>query len=182
MMKHQPARTLSSIAGLTLAALLLLPPMASAEEGPSFWDEFWEEEYPGEGGYFVISGVGAIDTKDAGGDWTSGGLGARVGGFAIPYMAFEMQYDWAHEVAHILTVNMRGQPFTGPIQPYAVLGFGFTSLEPGDLWGVWRAGGGVDFYINETYKVVLDASYVTTFTDNTDLRHVILGLGMGMVF
>jgi hypothetical protein len=161
---YSPALTLS------LATLLLAPLAAQADE------------YPGEGAYLVLSGIGGISTKDARSDLSSGGLGVRAGGFAFPYFAFEMQYDWVNDLAHLLTINVRGQPLTGRIQPFAAVGVGFTSLANRDLYGIWRAGGGVDFYLNDSWKLTADTSYVTTMLDGTVLRHVVVGLGVGMVF
>jgi hypothetical protein len=47
--------------------------------------------------------------------------------------------------------------------------------------GAWRVGGGVDFFINESWKLIADATY-TKAMGSGNLEDVIVGLGFGYHF
>jgi hypothetical protein len=55
-------------------------------------------------------------------------------------------------------------------------------VENGEgVTGAWRVGGGIDFFITDSWKLVADASYTKAMASGS-LEDVIMGLGFGVHF
>jgi outer membrane protein W len=136
------------------------------------------------------------------------GFNVRAGYRFLRHFAIEGQFEWLDEFdvqitetttggqggtdistvdGFTATLDLKLYPFTGRLQPFVDLGFGYIELDSRDngLIGknfilyvpqvnvndhelVARFGGGVDFYINETWGMNLTAAYVAP---GANLRH-----------
>ncbi len=88
-----------------------------------------------------------------------------------------------------VTANAKGYPLTGRIQPYSLLGIGFSWFEAtARLRGltatdssvdfVFRGGGGIDFYLTDHVVLNAEATYllVTGDFDNGGVIPIVLGV------
>ena len=118
-------------------------------------------------------------------------LAARLGARITPHFALEAHYEWMDdfetsidgiEVAETrtqaMTGDVKGYLSTGRVQPYLSVGLGFLSAKSDDPVTTFqktdtdfaaRFGGGVDFYLNESFGLSIDSSYVVPTGDVEDL-------------
>jgi hypothetical protein len=157
---------------LVLAGLLCLPLHAAAGDEPF-----------GRKGLYVAAGAAyGIESMErvsgAGLDISdSWGIDARVGYRIAPHAAVEInsQYYTDFNVnskagadvgsidGYVLTANGKIYPATGRVQPYAVLGVGFSAFHGlgrdwSDVDPVLRLGGGVDLYIIKQLAAYVELS------------------------
>lgn len=128
------------------------------------------------------------------------GLAGRLGARITPHLALEAHYEWMEdfetsvdgvEIAETrtqaLTGDLKGYLATGRVQPYLSAGLGFLSAKSDDPVTTFqktdtdfaaRFGGGVDFYLNESFGLSIDSSYVVPTGDVEDLDYVSVGAGV----
>ena len=181
------ARTLA-IAGLI--AFAAPGALADDEMGDSFVRE---------AGYLAIAGVGAIEHIGSSLERevsakNGGGLSVRGGFRMFRYAAIEVQGEWVESLGsglknpYNITCNLRFYYPLGPqdrIQPYALGGIGVNVPNvngKNEVTGGWRAGVGVDFYINEHWSVGPSASWVSTVSNDPALAYISLQLGVQYLF
>lgn len=176
-----PFKMMRQILGVALLALLLTAGSAVAQD---------YDEYGGDGSYFHFGFSGGLQVDDRSGATPPAqtkndflpGLGARVGGFATPHFAFEVAWDWGEgDVGYnVGSFNMRVLPFTGRLQPFVSAGFGFSVTD--DVNPIWRAGGGLEYYLNDVWKIVLDGIYTKDIPSDGPLDVVTFGAMIGYHF
>ncbi len=179
------ARTLA-IAGL----IAFIAPGALADD---------EDSFVREAGYLAISGVGAFEQIGKSlerevNPSDGGGLSVRAGYRMFRYASIEVEGEWVYELGsglknpYNITCNLRFYYPMGPqdrIQPYALGGIGVSVPNVnGDnhVTGGWRAGVGVDYYINEHWSVGPSASWVSTVSNDPALAYVSVQLGVQYLF
>jgi hypothetical protein len=141
------------------------------------------DEFGGEGSYLTISGIAGIDVDSGDGyEDDGGGFSARAGGYITPNVVLEVQYDFVSDVGSLVTTNVKLVWGTSRFQPFLDSGIGFGSIDHSGVHGIWRAGGGVDVFLNDSWKLTADASFVDTLNGGEPLRHVVVGLGLGYQF
>jgi opacity protein-like surface antigen len=183
---------------LIAALLLVLAPVAHSEEPP---EDF---EADREAGYLGISGVYArqdmSDSNSIGlrvGD--SGGLSARMGFRMMRYAAVEIEGEWLYNLGSgienpwNIIANFKAIYPLGPqdrIQPYLVGGAGVTSarFKPAgrpsyvDTDGVYKLGGGLDFFLTRHWVVGTEASWTNGMSKSPGLTHISVEAGVTYVF
>jgi len=91
---------------------------------------------------------------------------------------------------YTLTVNAKAYPLTGRVQPFGLIGLGgmlakntrnpqlISGKKTVDLGGfVARFGGGVDYYLDESWILTADISYLVTTGNVEDTNRTSLGIG-----
>jgi opacity protein-like surface antigen len=185
---------------LVAAVLVLVAPAALAEPPPDF-------EADREAGYLGISAVFVQDTvsdgiwKSVGGGvpvGNGGGFSARMGYRMIRWAAAEIEGDWASGLGDgvrnpwNITANLKAiYPF-GPqdrIQPFIVGGAGVISAEiirgtESSIWtdGVWKIGGGIDFFATRNWVATVAATWVDTMSSGSDLSYIGVKAGITYTF
>ena len=135
----------------------------------------------------------------------SSGLNAKVGYRISDNFALELDYllidgfkadmygvEALELDGHVFTINAKLYPFTGPVQPYGLLGMGIADLEIKDTLGmglsesesdtVLRAGAGVDILINRNLTFFTELSYYLTQGDIEDTDFLPLTAGIKITF
>jgi opacity protein-like surface antigen len=132
------------------------------------------------------------------------GLNGRVGYRIFSWLALEAELEWVNKFAidvgrgggHAVqglgietltgTANAKGCFFTGPFQPYALLGVGVMHASAEDSvdgqiglarsedWTdlTFRIGGGIDFWANEKFALSLEGTYLKPTGDLKDFDYV----------
>jgi hypothetical protein len=131
---------------------------------------------------------------------SSVGFNGRLG-FAGEIFSSELQFEYlpsfeasvlgitaAEWSMFTMTANARVQAPLGRVQPYALLGGGFTRsamsarfssvADTSFYGGALRAGGGLNLYLTEHVAFGGDVTYVVPFGDNDELDYVSIGLGL----
>jgi hypothetical protein len=174
---------------LVVSALLLMAPSSSpaAEEEEKGTPRF----------YGTLGAVGSITTYDLPSDvhqQESWGLDARFGYRVFAPLAIEAQYQWAARAeitsggqqlnvveTHAGTLNAKVLPFSGPFQPYFLLGFGgvYASLRHGgdSLEAALRVGGGVNLFFTDHFGIYGEVTYLKPFGPLDDLSTVPIAFG-----
>jgi opacity protein-like surface antigen len=183
---------------LLIAALVLLfAPGAQSEEPP---EDF---EADREAGYLGISGTYArqdlSDSNSRGLDvGDSGGLSARMGFRMARYAALEVEGEWLHDLGSgisnpwNITGNIKAiYPF-GPqdrIQPYVLGGAGVMSgrvirgsLSTVETDGVYKLGGGIDFFITRHWVAEAAAVWTNGMSRSPGFTHIAVKAGISYVF
>ena len=171
-----------------LVSLLGLALASAAQSHEEEWSDSYYPHarkgfYAGLGGLFALENFdrdaaieGGNTNLEIGAD-NGGGFGLRGGYRLHPHFASELlfQYYAGFSVNNrsngkndnfngwSLTLNAKGYPLLGRIQPYALGGFGmlgFTEKRGPDFGFVARLGGGVDFYLSESVMLSLEGAYV----------------------
>jgi len=129
------------------------------------------------------------------------GFDLRVGYRAHPNLAIEGNTQYFNNRAMIVRggptadllawgfwLNAKLYPLTGQVQPYLLLGPGFTHLDAGRsrVLGISRddngfspkAGLGVDGYLTSNIAVTVEASYVFTVGDIENTDHIPVSAGL----
>ena len=180
------ARTLA-IAGLIA---FIAPGALADDEGDSFVRE---------AAYLAISGVGALEQvggslKDQVNPSNGGGFSVRGGFRMFRYASIEVEGEWVHDLGsglknpYNMTCNLRFYYPFGPqdrIQPYALGGIGVNVPNvngKNKVTGGWRAGVGIDYYINEHWSIGPSASWVSTVSNDPALAYISLQLGVQYLF
>lgn len=203
---------MKTLARLLAMALLILPVAAFAQDTDTDADDADTTdpggEYSRNGGYWGIGGSHVFadyNVKLTGGPLVgrlakvedAASLNARLGYRAHPNVSFELVFDWitSHKVTgpangfrigdienYMITGNIKGIPFTGRIQPYAIAGLGplITRREIGNVTNVFvplatRLGLGVDFYINPKWAISIEGAYAFALYQTTDTQFGIVG-------
>jgi opacity protein-like surface antigen len=198
--------------------LLLIAVAPARAEGPDAGYDFARSGwYLGAGvsiGFEAFSGIAemedSLDTNVKVGN--AFGVNARAGYRLFPWLALEGQFEWLSSFNYIaedvlppgetdvrdatfaevedytLTVNAKGYPLTGRVQPFGLVGLGgmlakntlrFQNDRTVDVGGfVARFGGGVDYYLDESWILSADVSYLLTTGNVEDTDRVSLGIGI----
>ena len=80
-----------------------------------------------------------------------------------------------------LTLNAKGYPLLGRIQPYGLAGFGtlgFPEKRGPDFGFVARLGGGVDFYLSEAWVLTGEAAYMLPAGSIDDYQFATFSFGI----
>jgi opacity protein-like surface antigen len=207
------------IAVLTCLLLLATAPSALAQAGgaaPDFARPGW---YVGAGfsvGFESFSGIKEIE-EDIGLNVTVSeafGVNGRAGYRLFPWLALEGQFEWFSSFKYTtegfvppgqtdpqdvtlmeiedytLTLNAKGYPLTGRVQPFGLIGLGgmyarhtrnplLIAGDPTVDFGgfVARFGGGVDYYLDPNWILTMDVSYLVTTGSVSDTNRTSLGIG-----
>jgi opacity protein-like surface antigen len=194
------------IAVLTCLLLLFSTASAGAEGGTSKPDFARPGWYLGAGfsfGFDSFSGIKEIEAA-IGENVTVGdafGVNGRVGYRILPRLAVETEFEWfsafniQNEAAnkvdvtiedYTLTVNAKGYLMTGRVQPFGLIGLGGMLANTTDRVHdrevdsggfVARFGGGVDYYLDESWILTIDASYLITTGSVSNTDRTSLGVG-----
>lgn len=149
--------------------------------------------------YLGISGVGAIEEVGSTlraqvNAKNGGGVSVRGGYRMFRYASIEVEGEWIRELGkglqnpYIITANLRFYYPLGPqdrIQPYAMGGIGVSVPNvngKNEVTGGWRAGLGVDFYIDEHWSIGSSAAWVSTTNLDPALNYISLQLGVQYLF
>ena len=152
-----------------------------------------EPDYARTGVYVGLGGLGAIENFGAGGFSNGGGVNARVGYRLLPNLAAEGMFEWVGGFslgpvdldAWSLTANAKAFLTTGQIQPYLLVGIGVSQAEL-EAFGVSvdatdfvaRLGGGVDFYLTESWVLDLEVAYILPTGDIDGTDYISIGAGV----
>jgi hypothetical protein len=196
---------------LVLLLALAIPSSAFAEasEGST------NEDYARPGFYLGLSGVGAIETFDNELDNVSlssgGGFNVRGGYRVNEFLAVEAQVEYVAGFedsfflfddgkvkysAVSMTGNAKFYPLQGRFQPFLGVGLGFIngqldlfSSDDDTTAGVVRLGGGLDFYLTESWVISSEVDWVKPFAGNKvfgakleDFSYVTIGGGVSYRF
>lgn len=175
----------------SLLALLVLVLVASSASA---------QDYGRPGLYAGVNGVAAFDSIDGvPGDLLDNGIGAsgRVGYRFMPMIAGELQVEYSGDFIDccgadlsetLVTVNGKVYFLQQRFQPYALVGLGGGFVDTSGLGGldesgfVAKVGGGLDFYINESFGVMFDAVYNIGTGDLDEFNYTSLGWGLFVRF
>lgn len=153
-----------------------------------------DDEYGRSGPYLSASALYSFaefdgnNTSEADGSWGY----SLAGGYRFnEYFALEV--DWEQMPAYddgggnadtwIIGVNGKLYPFHGIIQPFAVLGAGYTGVDDhaankDSTNAGFRFGGGVDFYITRNWAITAEADYLMPVGGLSDYGQVPVSLGV----
>ena len=163
-----------------------------------------DDEYGRTGAYVGLAGAWAIENFQGENPLSfdhAVGLSARVGYRALPYLAGEVQWEHLPEFdseiqpgnldfnlrTHALTGNVKLVYPDGPMQLYALGGFGFlhADFDQGtspELDMMTRFGGGMDIYFGDHVVGTLEATYVLPFDKVNDLDYISVIWGLAYRF
>jgi Outer membrane protein beta-barrel domain len=172
---------------LAISALLVLGASAAIAQ-----------DYSRPGMYAQLNGTANFESFDnVPSDFfdTAVGVGGRLGFRMSPNLAVEGLVEWTGDFADVpgvdltttlLAMNGRYYVMTDQWQPYLALGLGwgfadtnFTSSEDGF---VARFGGGLDFYMSETWGLTGEFAYNVSTGDLEEFNYMTLGWGVFMRF
>ena len=196
----------------TAAIALLLIPLSSAHaelesdyiEPNTYWAIFGNVAIPNYGSQIGVEGnrpyTGVNDSS------TAGGLRILFGYRVLPWMAWEVAADWIGGVnfshdggraeLNVFTgnVQIKGYPLTnlldkvveGRIQPYVyvapgIIGAAGSSIQTPMHFNL-GLGGGVDFWLNESWTIAADAKYTWAFGNLNKLNFATIGVGAAYHF
>ncbi len=158
-----------------------------------------DEEYDRAGLYVGAAGAYAFENFQNGGSGVDArnelGYSVRAGYRALSFLAVEAQFehlpkfefdvpndafgsDDADLEVLTLTGNLKFIYPSGPLQPYALGGFGFLFADQGGALSgsaedyVTRFGGGLDLYFSENIVGTLEGTYVLPFDKVSGLDYV----------
>ncbi len=158
-----------------------------------------DEEYDRTGIYLGAAGAYAFENFQNGGSGVSArdelGYNLRAGYRALSFLAVEAQFehlpkfdfdvpndsfgsDDADLEVFTLTGNLKLVYPSGPLQPYALGGFGLLIADQGGALSrsdedlVTRFGGGLDLYFSENLVGTLEGTYVLPFDEVNGLDYV----------
>ena len=202
-------RVLLLASGLLVAAVGLgLASSARAHEdewSDGYYPHAREGLYVGLGGLFALenfdrdAAIEGADTNLKIGADNAGGFELRGGYRLHPNFAGELLFQYYggfsvnkrsddesnkeddHFNGWSLTLNAKGYPLLGRIQPYALGGFGtlgFPEKRGPDFGFVARLGGGVDFYLSEALVLAVEAAYVLPAGSIDDYQFATFGVGI----
>jgi len=184
---------LAKIVGV-LALLALLPAGASAaeDEGEKKSDGPLSKVY---GQLGMIAGIPAFDIPSTQGQQTGWGMDVRAGYKLLSHLWLEGQWQWINRYetttgfgtqANVLrtntfTGNVKVPIFTGPIQPYGLLGIGLQNadLKHGDdkTEFALRVGGGANFFFTDHIGIYGEVVYLKPFGSLDDYGTVPIAFG-----
>jgi opacity protein-like surface antigen len=131
------------------------------------------------------------------------GVTGHVGYRLHPFFALEAAAQWLPESdidvpgesdsgsieSWTTTLNAKGYPLTGRVQPFGLVGLGVmladasgAGLDDTSYDFAARFGGGVDLFVNANLVLFVDASYVLPTGDLDQLDFVSIGAGLGWHF
>lgn len=175
---------------LALVSLMVVASAASAQD------------YGRPGLYAALNGTASFDSIDGvDSDFLDNGIGVsgRVGYRFNPRLAAEGQIDWSGDFIDccgadltetMYTVNGKFFLMTDRLQPYGLLGMGYGTVDA-DLPGgssvdeggfAVKFGAGVDFYISESFGLMLEAAYNLGTGDLEEFNYTGLGWGLFVRF
>ena len=184
-----------SMGTLVVGALLLMAPswsLAAEEEEKSETSSGGTPRFYGTAG--ALASITAYDLPSTTGQQNSWGVDARFGYRVFNPLAVEVQYQWAARAEitsggqqqNVIetstgTLNAKVLPFTGPFQPYFLLGFGgiYAELEHGDdsVQTALRVGGGVNLFFTDHVGIYGEVTYLKPFGALEELGTVPIAFG-----
>lgn len=155
------------------------------------------QDYGRPGLYAALNGVYGIETFDHVPDSlvdNAWGVSGRIGYRMSPHLAAEAQYEYSGDfldggadfTQSLLSANGKFYFLADQIQPYALAGIGadWGNISGGgnDRTGfLFRVGGGVDWYFNQNFGLLLEALYNKSTDDVLDDADY-LSLGWGVFY
>ena len=151
------------------------------------------QDFARSGLYAQFNGVANFESFD---DFSSSsidtavGVGGRFGFRLAPNFAVESMVEWSGDfvdccgtdlTSTLVTMNGRYYVLTDQWQPYATLGlgWGFADINPGPSEDgfVLRFGGGLDYYLSESWGLTAEFAYNLATGDLDDFNYMSLGWG-----
>ena len=199
-----PARR--GIAAIAAAAMLIAAPAASAWEAESEFAE--NSSYIGLAGVFALTNFGSKigqngsrPLRDISSASDSGGIRFWIGHRPIPYLAFEVEFQYIAPIkirypgnsdrSRIFSgsLDFKGYPLArvldtvreGRIQPFVVVsptvtGMTGTNIQSPLAFSI-GVGAGVDYWLNEDWSLSLDGRYTWGTSNLNHLDFATFGLG-----
>ncbi len=169
------------------ALLLIVPRWSTAAEEEKSTPQFY-------GTAGALASITAYDLPQGVGQQNSWGVDARFGYHLHPNFAVEAQYQWAARAeltfggqqlnvveTNTGTANAKVIPFSGPFQPYFLLGVGamHAALRHGDdsVQTAFRVGGGVHLFFTDHFGIYGEVTYLKPFGALADLGTVPIAFG-----
>jgi Outer membrane protein beta-barrel domain len=142
-----------------------------------------------------VAGIPAFDLPSTVGQQNGWGMEVRGGYKVLSHLALEGQWQW---IARYETTNGQGAQlnvaqtntftgnakvfvFTGPIQPYAILGFGLMNAAlkhgPDKTEAALRVGGGSNFFFTDHIGIYGEITYLKPFGSLSTLGSVPIAFG-----
>lgn len=156
------------------------------------------QDYARSGAYVGLNGVYGVETFDnVPGSLVdnSVGVAGRLGYRFSPWLAIEGQAEYSGDFVDgapdatvtLVSVNGKLYPLSGRFQPYGLVGIGgaFPNIDfvPDDDSFLARFGGGVDFYLTDTFGLTLEGTYnMATDDPMDDFDYVSIGWGAFLRF
>ena len=156
------------------------------------------QDYAREGMYGQLNGVAAFESFDgAPSDLFDTGIGAsgRIGFRMTPNIAVEGMVEYSGDfvdfggfelTSTLLTANGRYYFLTDRAQPYLTTGIGWgfvnTDVTSDESGFVLRFGGGLDYYISESWGLTGEFAYNLATGDLDDFNYMSLGWGVFLRF
>ncbi|HEU4428815.1 MAG TPA: porin family protein [Myxococcota bacterium] len=151
------------------------------------------QDFARSGLYGQVNGVATFESFDgvpSSGLDTGIGASGRLGFRMTPNIAVEGLVEYSGDFSDISGLDLTSTLFlanaryyflTDRIQPYAALGLGgqIFHIDPGPDEGAFavRFGGGLDYYISETWGLTGEFAYNVATGDLDDLNYMSLGWG-----
>jgi len=156
------------------------------------------QDFARSGMYGQLNGVASFESFDGApsGLFDTGiGAAGRLGFRMTPNFAFEGLVEYSGDFSDVsgfdltstlVAANARYYFLTERVQPYAALGMGgmFANASPGPDEGAFavRFGGGLDYYISESWGLTGEFAYNLATGDLDDLNYMTLGWGAFLRF
>jgi opacity protein-like surface antigen len=145
-------------------------------------------------GNFVI-GIENFDDTPSNLVDTAYGVSGRIGYRMAPMFAIESQFEYTGDFSDVSGLDLTGKLVTvngkffflqEELQPYALAGFGgsWVDFDPGpdeDAFVV-KLGGGIDFYLSESWGVNGEVVYNIGTGDLDDVSSTSIGIGAFLRF
>jgi opacity protein-like surface antigen len=155
------------------------------------------QDYARPGLYAQLNGVASFDSFDGVPSSvldTAIGASGRVGYRLMPMLAIEGQVEYSGDFVDccdtditttLLTANAKFYVLQDQVQPYLLAGMGgaFANVNTSGFGSAdenafaVKVGGGVDFYVNERFGLMLEAVYNIGTGDLDDFNYTGLGWG-----
>jgi hypothetical protein len=182
---------------LALIALLPAAALAADEAGEEAKEEKkadgpLSKVYAQLGG---VAGIPAFNIPSTQGQQNGWGMDVRAGYKLLSHLWLEGQWQWINRYetttgfgtqanvmrTNTFTGNFKVPAFTGPIQIYGLLGFGFqnAALKHGDDKTEWamRVGGGTNFFFTDHIGIYGEVVYLKPFGALDDFGTVPIAFG-----
>ena len=203
----RPAKRRVAAAAIAVFTFLGLSPVAAAWEPESDFSE--STTYMGLSGVFALTNIGdeigqrdSRPIEDINSATESGGLRIWFGARPIPYIAFEVQFQYLAAIqirtptdklfvpVYSGAIDFKGYPFArltdtvleGRLQPYlvvspTVVGVDGTEMRSPIAFAI-GVGLGTDYWLNDTFSLNFDARYSFGTGNLQGLDYALFGLGI----
>lgn len=157
-----------------------------------------DDEYGRSGPYVGASGLYAFESFDgsAGSTTPDDSWGYDLTGGYRFNEYFALQINWQHMIEFadstgdtelwLISADAKFFPLHGIVQPYALMGAGYSSVDdsraaspPRNTAGAgFRFAGGLDFYITRNWALMFEAGYVLNTSGRSDYGAIPLTFGV----